>query len=529
MSADLLLVNGLIRTPTARGLAPALAVANGKILAIGDNADVLRLRGAHTEMLDLRGRLVLPAFRDAHTHFCSYALRRTRVNLEGARSEQECAERVAARVLQTPAGEWIRGQGWNHLRWDEPHTPSRHSLDAVAPAHPVALTRQDGHSMWLNTPALRALGITRDTPDPRGGVIERDAGGEPTGILRENATVLITGHIGDDPEQVPEDALLVAIREAYAVGLTCIHDMEGVNGYRAFQQLREKDKLKLRVNLFLPVDSLEDAMETGAQIGLGENWFSPTRTREYDDEFLTIKGVKMFADGSLGSQTALMLEPFEGTDTRGVNVTPFDEIERVARAMVAGRLSVAVHAIGDAANRRVLDIYERLRAEPIHKNALLRIEHTQHLSRADIPRFGKLRITASVQPIHCPSDYQMVDAYLGARGAWTYAFRSLRAGNAPLLFGSDTPVESFDPRLGIFSAITRQRADGSPEGGWNAEQRLTLDEALTGYVETPLVEGAPADIVVLVENICADGFPPGAILTTPVDYTIVDGEIVYAR
>lgn len=510
MQTDLLLTNGKIYTldPT-RPHAHALAFAYGRVVAFDDDARALRT--PHTQVVDLCGRAVIPGLTDHHIHFTAYAASIARVNLDGAQSLEECVARVAARIAQTQPGEWLIGLGWNHLDWTTPVFPNRQALDAVAPNNPVALDRKDGHSMWVNSAALRAVNITRDTPDPDGGVIDRAATGEPTGILRDNAMSLLEGRRGFDAEEISEDALLNAMRAANKLGLTGIHNVEGAAALRLFQKLHASRKLTLRVTHMLPARNLAHALALGLRGGIG-------------DEFLRIGGIKMFADGSLGSQTAWMLEPFEGHPGNcGIATTPMAELERLARMAADAGMMVCTHAIGDRANREVLNVYEKLRRDGI--TTPLRIEHAQHLQRDDVPRFAKLNVIASMQPIHCTSDYKMVDALLGARGRSTYAFKSLLDSGATLAFGSDCPVETLDPWVGIHAAVTRERANGEPRGGWHAAERLSVAEAVRGYASA-LSVGAVGDCLVLSQDIFE--IPSREILNTHVEDTIVGGEIAHS-
>jgi predicted amidohydrolase YtcJ len=418
---------------------------------------------------------------------------------------------VAERVRAAKPGEWIFGRGWNHLEWDKPEFPNSAPLDAIAPAHPVALTRKDGHSMWLNRVALERLYIARDTPNPDGGIIERDAQGEPTGLLREKAMALVSGNIGFEPNQVSEEELVTAIRNAHQAGLTGIHNIEGANALRAFQTLHAKNKLTLRVLHMIPSDNLDHAVGLGLQTGLGDGW-------------LRIGGVKIFADGSLGSKTAWMLEPFaDDPKNCGVPVTLPEKIESLARAAAQAGLMVVTHAIGDRANREVLNVYEKLRREKFTN--IFRIEHAQHLHPADIARFAALDVIACMQPIHATSDYQMADAFLGQRARYAYPFNSLLNAGATLKFGSDCPVETLDPLVGIHAAVTRERVSGDPRGGWYSEEKLTVEETVRAYT-SPLAQNVNADCVVLSQDIFT--IPPREILNTRVEQTIVDGEIVYA-
>ncbi len=508
--ADLILANGKIYTMNAaRQRAYAIAFANGHVTAYDD--DALARRGARTEVIDLHGRAVIPGLVDHHIHFTAYAASLSRVNLDGARSLEEAVSRVAARVVNAKPDEWIIGGGWNNLDWVKPEFPTKVTLDAVAPKNPVVLDRKDGHSVWVNSAALAARGITRDTRAPDGGVIDCDATGEPNGILRENAMELFKGKRGFDADEITSDELLNAIRAAHKLGLTGIHNVEGASALAAFQQLCAQDQLTLRVTHMIPVANLDHALALGVRGGLGDEW-------------LRIGGIKMFADGSLGSQTAWMLEPFEGSDSHGVATRTPEQIETWARAAARAGMMVCTHAIGDRANREVLNVYEKLRRDGF--DTPFRIEHAQHLHPADIPRFAALNVIASMQPIHATSDYKMADKYLGARGRYAYAFKSLLNAGATVVFGSDCPVETLDPWQGIHAAITRERADGEPRGGWYPEEKLSVDEAVRAYQPSPVFDSGGNDWIVLSQDIFE--IPPREIVSTRVEHTIVGGQIVYA-
>ncbi len=527
MLADLIVVNGNIHTlDPANRHASAFVCRAGELVFVGDDDRALSFRSGSSEVVDARGRLVLPGFTDAHIHFCGFAQSLDRVRLEGCRSMEEAVARAAARAATAGQGETIYGWGWNHLDWEVPAFPDKRSLDVAVPNHPVILTRKDGHSAWVNSVALRQAGITRDTPEPEGGRLERDDEGEPNGLVRENAMTLLGRGIGQSDEQVSEAALVRAIAQAHQAGLTAIHNIEGANALRAWQSLHARGKLKLRVVHAIPADSLEHASALGLERGFGDDW-------------LRLQAVKLFADGSLGSQTAEMREPFVGTGKRGMALTDDATMLRLARQAAQGGLDVWVHAIGDAAITRTLDVFTLLRDEGYH-GAIFRIEHAQHLNPLDIPRFAELNAIASMQPIHQPSDMRMADELLGPeRVRYTYAFNSLRHTGATLAFGSDCPVERFEPLRGICAAVTRQDEFGAPQGGWVPKERLTVEAAVEGFTlgaalasgdgarAGKLAAGCRADAVILSRNIFE--IPPPEILDTLVDYTIVGGEVVFCR
>jgi hypothetical protein len=475
---------------------------------------------------------VVPGFTDSHIHFLSAALNLERINLDGLDSKAKAVAAVAERVAQTPKGKWVRGYGWNHNLWDG-RFPNKADLDAVAPDHPVVLTRKDYHVLWVNSRALEAAGITTETPDPPGGEIERDpATGEPTGILKEEACKLVYRVLPQPTAAERQAALKRAFTLAHSVGLTGVHEILSTNlfaeGLRDYLELAQRGELGLRVYLFIPRERLTEAITLGLRTGFGDEW-------------VRIGPVKAFMDGTLGSQTADMVEPFKGQPhNRGLPILSAEEIRGlIARASDAG-LACAVHAIGDAANRKVLDAIASYRRSARWRDDLRlrhRIEHAQLVHPADIPRFGELGVIASVQPIHATSDMEIAERYWGERCATAYAYRSLLEAGAKLAFGSDAPVESWDVLAGIHAAVTRQRADGNPPGGWYPEQRLTVAQAVHGYtlgaayasgeehLKGSITAGKLADFVVLSQDISQ--VPPEEILSIRVVGTVVGGQVRY--
>ena len=579
MYADLILTNGRVHTmDAARPRAEAVAVTGNRILAMGRAADITPLRGPQTQVIDLGGRTLLPAFADSHVHFVKYALARQRMALSATRSAEEVATIVAQRAASTPPGHWLRGSGWDRNVWRDTTLPTKTLLDAAAPDRPVALDSKDLHSLWVNSPALAQAGITAATPDPPGGVIVRDPHtGEPTGILLERACKLVSRVYPPPTLETCAEAIRATIPLAWAAGITSIHQMGDApdgRAFRAFQLLNQRGELGLRVLTYLPRENLDAAIAVGLRSGFG-------------DRRLRIGGVKLFADGSLGSHTAWMLEPFQDEPhNRGVGWLEPEELQELVRQASCAGLSVAVHALGDRANREVIEaIAAARRAEnqtpppargrlgggggydagstPPNETLLdfrsegspspnpslrgrgnplrHRIEHVQLLHPDDIPRLARYRIIASMQPTHCPADMAMADLHWGEpRCASAYAWRSLLDAGVVLAFGSDAPVESLDVLPGIHAAVTRRRADGSPgPGGWHPEQRLRVAEAVHGYTlgaataageegwRGSITPGKLADLVVLSDDIFAS--EPMDILAARVAITIFDGRLVYSR
>jgi len=521
--ADLILINGKIRT-MAGTTASAVACRGERIVAIGSESDVVASRGAGVEIVDLGGRLVLPAFTDAHTHFAGFAIGRRDVNLKGVTSLEEAARRVAEAAARTPTGLWIVGHGWLHDLWGGTQ-PTHAILDAAAPGYPVALRRNDGHAVWVSGEALRRAGITRDTVDPPGGEIYRDRAGEPTGVLAERAIDLVEKFIPeptvDDLARAIEDALPIAHRSGLA-GITC---MEGFDAYRAYRLLKENGKLRLRIGMCLALDAFDEEVEQIKREGRGDAWLHWTH-------------LKIFADGALGPRTAWMLEPYDDDPSnRGICVTPPDEMRRLVERAAMEGIGCAVHAIGDAANRAVLDVFEATRPLWHPRGLRQRIEHAQSTTPADIPRFRQIGVIASMQPIHATQDMIVADRAWGRRVASSYAFRSLADAGARLAFGSDCPVETLDVLQGLYAAVARRRADGYPPGGWHPEQRLTIAEAVAAYTSGAawaegeesrrgtIEVGKLADFVILADDIFAG--TPETLLQTRVEGTIVGGDWVY--
>lgn len=533
----LALLNAVIHTfDPARPRASALLVRGDRIVAVGDDRQVLSAASGPVERLDLKRRAVVPGFIDAHIHLLSYGLSLRVVDLDNLPSLHRCVEKVRERVEQTPPRAWVTGRGWNYTVWEEARPPHRSDLDPVSPGHPVLLTSKNGHQAWCNTPALRLAGVSRNTPDPPGGRIERDACGEPTGVLSEEAVGLVSGHV---PPPTPEDlrsAFLDAQRIASAKGLTGFHDCDahaydGVAMRGLLEDLHRSDRLTLRAYLMVPDARIDEAIASGWRTGDG-------------DDFVRVGPVKVFADGALGPRTADMLDPYEGEpDNRGIVVMDDDRLlDLTAKAHQSG-LRVAVHAIGDRAVRRCLDAFERSQhriVDPlrqVHGDFRPRVEHVQLIHPDDLPRFKHLGAVASMQPIHATSDMHMADRFWGGRSRRSYAWRSLLDAGAVLAFGSDCPVEPLDPLAGLHAALTRQRPDGAPRGGWTPEQRITLEEALRAYTygsayaagqEADLGALSPgrfADLVVLSRDLFA--LPPEEILSAEVVMTMVGGRIVY--
>ena len=529
MQASLVLYNGNIHTLDSNApQVEAIAIANNRVLAVGTNAEMQALLAPEGETIDLGGQTATPGFIDAHLHFLSYGINLGEIDLDLVPSREEALRRVKAQAAQMPGGSWLQGRGWDQSIWPGGTFPDRAMLDPVTTEHPVFLRRKCGHIGWANSLALEKAGIGPETPDPPGGEIERDAEGQPTGILKERATGLVFDVIPEPTDEEVKAAIQRATDSLHAYGITGVGNMEDTRTFRALQELHAEGKLRIRVLMQIPVERLDGAIAAGIQSGFGDEW-------------LRVGGVKIFADGSLGGRTAFMLEPYENEpDNVGIVVSDAgylnQTIEKAARAGIAAM----VHAIGDRSNREVLDAVERTRRAGIGLHLRHRIEHAQILHPHDIPRFAELGVIASPQPIHCVEDMVMARDFWGERCAGAYAWRSLLDSGAHMAFSSDAPVSTPDVMRGIHAAITRRRLDGYPDpDGWYPEQRVTVQEAVYAYtmeaayaggeedLKGSLSPGKLADLTVLSQDIFS--ISADALLETDVTMTMVGGEVVYQK
>jgi hypothetical protein len=530
----LILYNGKLHTQSAEiPNAAAVAMARGRFLAVGGDAEVRALAGPATRQIDLRGRRVLPGLIDAHVHYYSWAISRRRLSLVDTRSLEDLRRRVREASRDRSAGAWVLGQGWNETRWHDPRMPTRDDLDEAVPDHPVLVWRSDLHLAVANTAALRRAGIDAETPDPPQGRIDRDESGRPTGILRELAINLVRDIIPEPPEEQAVAAMREGFGALHRLGLTGVHDhriMGGADGppaFRAYQRLQQAGHLQLRLWMGIPGERLDEAIALGMRPGFG-------------DDYLRVGHVKLFADGSQGARTAWMLEPYEDVDDVGMPLTPMGEIAEAVRKADRAGLAVAVHGIGDRTNRELVDVFERHAAGSARPSTRVphRIEHAQVMHPEDVERMAALDVFASVQPIHVTDDIPLSETSLGSRARFSYPFRDMLDAGVPLAFGSDAPVADLNPLWGIHAAVTRQQRDGVPEGGWYPEQRLTVAEAVWGFTMGPAMvsgqgadlgsiePGKLADLVVLQRDIFT--IDPMDIHEVGVMMTVFDGRVVYA-
>jgi predicted amidohydrolase YtcJ len=537
--ATMILVNGKVWTVNpVQPVAQAVALDGNTILAVGSNDEIRSLAGADTQVLDLKGRLLLPGFNDAHVHFIPGGESLIAVQLRDSTSQSEFRDRIARYAKTLSAGAWIGDGVWDHQSWNPPALPDRQLIDAACGDHPVLLWRIDGHMALANSLALKLAGIDRNTPNPPGGEIDRDNAGNPTGILRDAATALVERVIPPPSQEEEDRAMEAAMHEAARHGVTSVQNMANTaddptqpDNFREFQKFARQGKLTVRIYEAMPLRN----WKTLADLGVVAPFGSP---------LLRLGNLKEFADGALGSETAWMDEPF--TNHPGYSGIPSADLEHPEQfyAMLhsadkAG-LQISIHAIGDRANRTILDMYARLEKDDGPADRRLRIEHAQHLHAEDIARFGQLHVIASMQPYHAIDDGRWAEALLGPQRIQTsYAWKSLLNAGATLAFGSDWPVAPLDPVMGIYAAVTRRTLDGKNPNGWVPAQRITVAQAVHAYtmgaafaehqekVKGSIEPGKLADLVVLSGDIF--NIAPESIEHTNVDMTIFDGKIVYQR
>jgi len=537
LAADLVLMGGKVRTVDRdRPEAEAVAVWHGRILKVGTDAEVKALVGPRTKVIDLNGRRVVPGFHDSHLHFLGGGEQLSRVELKDAKDEGEFGRRLREFDQKLPKGRWMLGGNWDHDRTFDGKLPTASTLDKYVSDRPVFIRRYDGHMALANTAALKLAKVTADTKEPAGGVVYRlEDGKTPSGILKDNAMGLVDRLIPEPDEAEIADSVRAAMRACAENGLTSVQDMDGSSSntrrtlFRVLQRLARDGQMTVRLDLRWPIAMRRDVADLGAEANFG-------------NDFVRVGGVKGFMDGSLGSSTARMFEPYEGGGKNvGVFVTPTDSMGNMIREADRAGLSVAVHAIGDEANAVLLDLFAAAAKANGPRDRRFRIEHVQHLRPGDYPRFKGLGVVASMQPYHCIDDGRWAEGRIGPRRcASSYAFRSLIDHGARLAFGSAWPVAPRDVLAGIDGAVNRRTPDGKHPDGWFPEQRITVAEAVEAYTlgsayagfqehgRGSVRPGKFADLVVLTRDIFSAA-EKDHIAETQVAMTIVGGKVVFER
>src|SRR5262245_52279554 len=526
--AELILLGG--RVWPGRGIpeGTAIAVADGRVLAVGADEELRRLAGPRTRVVELRGRLVVPGFNDAHVHFLDGGFGLLSVDLRDARDEAEFVRRIGAHAQALPKGTWIQNGNWDHEAWPGKSLPTRQLVDAVTPDHPVFVNRLDGHMALANTLALKLAGVTRETKDVPGGTIVRDAAGEPTGILKDNAQELVARVIPEPSREMNLRAARAALQEARRVGVTTIQDNSAIDALPTYQDLRARGELTARLYVWRPISAFESLEKSGVRTGLGDDW-------------IRVGALKILSDGAMGSGTAAFFEPYaDDPKTSGLLLYPVEELEKMILDADGAGYQLAVHAIGDRANSLVLAAFDKAVAAHGPRDRRLRIEHSQVVRKADLARYKALDVIASIQPSHCIDDMRWAEKRIGVvRARDSYNFRSFLSAGIRVAFGTDWFVEPLDPRIGLYAAVTRELPGGGPPGGWLPEEKISLEDAIDLYTrgsayaefaedrKGTLEPGKLADLVVFEKDLFA--IPPRDILKTPVDLTVVGGRVVFER
>jgi predicted amidohydrolase YtcJ len=543
--AETVLRNGkFVTVDPQKPEAQALAIRGDRIEAIGTNDEIARYVGPSTQVIDLEGLLAIPGFIDSHGHFTGVGQSRMVLNLTQSRSWDDIVKMVGDAAQKAKPGAWIMGRGWHQEKWDTKPSPNvegfpvHDALSKVSPDNPVLLTHASGHATIANAKAMELAGITRSTPNPPGGEILRDSKGNPIGVFVETASGLLRKAQAEaqgrmTPEEIDAERhreVELAIDECLSKGITTFHDAgSSFDTIDLFKQFADEGKLGLRLYVMIREnnDVLTQKLTSYRIIGYGNN-------------HLTVRAIKRFMDGALGSRGAWLLEPYsDQPDTTGLNTTPVEEIGETARLAIENDFQLCVHAIGDRANRETLDVFEAaFKAHPEKKDLRWRIEHAQHLSAADIPRFGAMGVIASMQTIHCTSDAPYVLARLGEKRAeeGAYVWQKLMKSGAVICDGTDAPVEDVNPIPNFYAAVSRKLKDGSV---FFPDQRMTREEALKSYtlngayagfeesLKGSLTPGKLADVTVLSKDIMT--IPEDEIPTAQVVYTIVGGKVAYKR
>ena len=540
--ADLVLLNTKIYTVDPSGtVAEAVAVKAGKIIQVGPNHEIGKLAGDSTQVIDLSGSFVYPGFTEGHAHMMGIGSNLINVDLMDAQSYDDVITRVKARAMNTPKGEWILGRGWHQDKWiNQPEVmlkgfPTHEALSEAVPDHPVWLSHASGHAGLANAKAMELAGVNAQTMDPVGGEVFRDLSGRPTGLMNETASGLIYKHIPEEATAMKSRKLSLAIEEALKNGITSFHDAGcGQDDIDLYESFAKEGQLKVRVHVML--DGSDSALLSQRyQIGPQQNLY---------DDHLNVSAIKLYADGALGSRGAWLLAPYtDAPDVHGHNTTPMDEIETVVQAGTLHGFQVCTHAIGDRANREVLDIYERAfkKYPELKTDRRYRIEHAQHIDPEDIPRFASLGVIPAMQAIHMSSDRPWAINRLGKERieAGAYVWRSLIDSGSKIVNGTDAPVEPINPIANFYASVTRKTLNGTPEGGYESAQKMTRTEALLSFTQwaafgafmedkTGSIEvGKLADFTILDQDIMT--ISEDNILQTQVIMTIIDGKVVYEK
>ena len=529
ISADLILINGKIYTlETDQPWTNSCAIKDGKFIAVGEKREMQKLKGSATEIIDLKHKLVLPGFNDAHVHFSDGGFYLLGIDLRDAKDEKEFVKRIKDYAAKLDSGEWICGGNWDHEAWPSKKHPTKELIDEVTQDNPVFVQRLDGHIALANSLALNLAGITKDTPNPQGGEITKDPQtGEPTGILKDAAQSFVGAVIPSSTKEQLKQAIKTAIEHANSLGVTSIQDNSSSADLEIYQELLKDGELTLRINAWRHCYNQKYFQAIGLLPNFGNDW-------------LRIGTMKVFVDGSMGAGTALFYQPYsDDSTTSGIPIYPEGELYDLIKSIDKAGLQIAAHAIGDKANTWILNAFERAFLENGKRDARHRIEHAQVVLPEDIQRYKELGIIASIQPSHCIDDMRWAEKRIGDRVKHSYLFNSFGKEGVRIAFGTDWTVEPLNPMLGLYAAVTREFPDGGPEGGWFPDEKITLEQAIEFYtlgsayaefqenVKGTIKVGKLADLVVLDKNLFE--IEPKEILETKPYMTIVGGKIVFEK
>lgn len=530
-------INGKIYTVNEKQpFAEAVIIEGSKIVFVGSNEEAKKLIDESTKIIDLGGKLMLPGFNDSHLHFISGGNYLLGINLRPAHSKAEFVQIIKDYVKDRKdssknVNRWITGGRWDHEQWKDKILPTKELIDSVTGNIPVFVSRIDGHMGLANSRAIQLAGITKDTPDPEGGLIILDKEtGEPTGILKDNAMELVFKIIPNSSlEENVEDALR-SIEEAGKLGITSVQDMTQPGELEAYMKILKEGKLTCRIYSITPINKYEDLVNSGITAG-------------YDEAIIKRGALKGYADGSLGASTAWFFEHYaQDTTTFGLpmDIVTNGNLKKWVLDADKNHLQICVHAIGDRANAFMLNLYEEIKKENPGWDRRFRIEHAQHLRESDIPRFSTIGVIASVQPYHCIDDGVWAEKRIGPeRIHFTHVYKSLLDNNVKVAFGTDFPVAPLNPLLGIYAAVTRRTVDGNNPEGWIPEQKISVEDAIKCYTLNPayasfdenkkgsIEVGKLADLVVLSDDILS--IDPVKIKDVTVKMTVFDGEIIFNK
>ncbi|MBT8383349.1 MAG: amidohydrolase [Ignavibacteria bacterium] len=525
-------INGKIYTVNDKQpYAEAVVIEKNKIKYVGSESGAQKFLSPETELIDLEGKLMLPGFNDSHLHFLSGGHYLLGINLRPALSKEEFVNIIKKYIGERnfPESAWITGGRWDHELWMDKTLPTKELIDSVTENIPVFVKRIDGHVGLANSLALKLAGITKDTPAPDGGTIERDSEtGEPTGILKDNAMDIVSDIVPDYTLEENVEAGLRALEEARKYGITSVHDITELGELYVYKKIMEDRKLTCRIYSIYPIDSYEDIVRAGVTVG-------------HETGLITRGALKAYSDGSLGASTAWFFEPYvQDPTTSGLpmHIVTNGNLEKWAFDADRNRLQICVHAIGDKANNFMLNLFEKIKKQNSPWKRRFRIEHAQHLTREDIYRFSEIGVVASVQPYHCIDDGVWAEKRIGAeRIKTTHPYSSLLENKTKLAFGTDWPVAPLNPLYGIYAAVTRITPDGKNPNGWIPEEKISVEDAIKCYtlnsayasfeenLKGSIEVGKLADFVVLSGDILT--INPIEIKNVKVTMTVFDGEIIY--